>query len=237
MKLMKVPVERITQMTTRLRVYISEEWLSYFAQDVGKHGVQNPPHLLRTGDYYGVIDGWHRVEAARKAGLREIDAFVYEEGEVDPFILGLRLNMMQQSLDPVSLAYAIRELAFSRRLPWKQIEEITGLSERHLRRFLELLSLPEEEQRQIALGLKPAFETEPEKPHPGHNVRHGGKQGGSGVRCPICGRFPEKGKGKWIYFCPQHEDEYAEILGWIMSGEWKRRAETVEKNKSADSIF
>jgi hypothetical protein len=221
---MKVPVEKIMQLTPKLRIYINEEWLGYFTQDVGKYGIQNPPHLIRIGDYYSPIDGWHRIQAAKKAGLKEIDAFVYEEGEVDPFILGLRLNMMQQSLDPISLAYAIRELAFSRRLTWKQIEEITGLSERHLRRFLELLEKPEEEQRQIALGLKPAFETEPEKPHPGHNVRHGGKQGGSGIRCPICGSFPEKGKGKWIYFCPQHEDEYAEILGWIMSGEWKRRA-------------
>jgi ParB/RepB/Spo0J family partition protein len=222
-KLEKVPVDKITQLTPKLRIYINDEWVNYFSEDVKRHGVQDPPHLTRIGEYYSPIDGWHRVQAAKKAGLKEIDAFVYNEGEVDPFISGLRLNMVQQSLDPISLAYAIRELAFNRRMAWKQIEEITGISERHLREFLKLLDLPESEQKKIALGIMPAFGEEAQNKLKRGFRRHGGEQGGFGVRCPVCGRFPEKGVGKWIYFCPEHEDAYSETLGWIMSGEWKRR--------------
>jgi ParB/RepB/Spo0J family partition protein len=244
MKLEKVPLDRVPWVQPTLRTHLNWDWINYMVEDVKKHGVQNPPHLAKKDNQYIPIDGWHRVYCAKKAGLKEIDAFVYEEGEVDPFILGLRLNMMQQSLDPISLAHAIKELIFNRHLSWKQVEDITGISDPHLRRLLTLLDLPEDTQRKIAAGELPAFGREAQKQprpqyvggaqikplsenrewneHRGHFVEGTGKKREGGVRCPVCGQFPVKGTGKWVWFCPEHEDAYSAVLEYVYSGEWAR---------------
>ena len=223
MKLETVPLNRIAQMTPIIRAYRDEDWLNFLTEDVKKHGIQSPPHLIKKGEYYSPIDGWHRVQAAKKAGLTEIQAFVYDENEVDPFILGFRLNLMQQNLDPISIAHAIRELIYTYHKTWKEIEHLTGFSERHCRDFLQLLSLPEKEQMEIAAGNKPAFGKEARKRLNRDFPVGDRKQPLYQVRCPVCGAFPEKGMGKWIYFCKNHEEEVDWVLGLYLSGEYKRR--------------
>jgi ParB/RepB/Spo0J family partition protein len=205
MRFEKIPLNRIAQLTSLVRLYRGGEWLNFMAEDIRKHGVQTPIHAVRVGDRFSPVDGWHRVEAARRVGLSEIPAFVYEEGEVDPFILSLRLNMLQKSLDPISIASAIHELVYKRRLEWKQVEEITGLSDTHCQRLLRLLNLPDDVKEEIAAGIKPPFAGEVQIELRPHNVEGARRKPGSRVQCLICGRFPEKGRGRWIYFCEDHK--------------------------------
>jgi len=40
------------------------------------------------------------------------------------------------------------------------------------------------------------------------------------VRCIMCGKYPERKKGFWIYFCEEHEDDYYNALETIMRKDW-----------------
>jgi len=224
MKLQKIPVDKIAQMTPLIRLYRGEDWVNFLARDIKEHGLHTPPHVIRKGEYYSPIDGWHRCRAAKKAGLKEIWAFVYEEGEVDPEIFGFRLNMLQRSLDPISIANFIHNLRYRRRYDWSKIQEITGFTERHCRNFLDLLKLDEKTKEEIAWGLRPAFSKGKVIQGRGKSFTHHRKSTGGGVRCPICGAFPSRGEGRWIYICNSHEDVYDAVMTWIMREGWKEEA-------------
>jgi len=220
-KLVRVKVENIQQLTPRVRLYIDEDYLSRLIKDIQRHGIQQPPVLKYMGnDKYSPIDGWHRIEAAKRLGIKEIDAYVYYSEEIDPFIEGLRRNTFQKTLDPISIAYGIRELV-NRGLSWKQIEELTGFSEKHCRRYLKLLQLPKEVQDKIGRGEIAPFGKEVARYLKGQNVPSKPKKPSNGVRCPICGCFPEKGKGKWIWICEDHLDIYNLTIKWLNTGAYK----------------
>ena len=225
MKLQKVPVDRIRQLTPLIRLYRGEDWVNFLAEDIRKHGMHTPPHLIKKGEYYSPIDGWHRCRAAKKAGLKEIWAFVYEEDEVDPEILGFRLNMLQRSLDPISIAEFINNLRHRRGYSWRRIQEITGFSERHCMRFLKLLELDEKTKYEIAWGLRPAFSDQKVLPGKRQNVTYRKKPGEGGVRCPICGAYPSRGGGHWIYICSSHQDAYEATMTWLTRGGWREETE------------
>jgi len=225
MKLQKIPTDKIVQMTPLIRLYRGEDWVNFLARDIKEHGIHTPPHVIRKGEYYSPIDGWHRCRAAKKAGLKTIWAFVYEENEVDPEILGFRLNMLQRSLDPISIANFIHNLRYRRKYDWAQIQEITGFTERHCRNFLKLLDLDEKTKEEIAWGLRPAFSDVKVIRGKGKNFTHRRKPSGGGVRCPICGAFPSRGEGHWIYICNSHEGVYEAVMGWIMGEGWKEKVQ------------
>jgi len=220
-RLEKVHVKNIHQLTSRVRMYIDEEYLNRMIEDVRKHEILQPPILIKVDNgLYSIVDGFHRIEAAKKIGMEYVDALVYDKDETDPFIEGFRRNLFQKSLDPISIAYGIREL-LNKHLSWDEIEELTGFSEKHCRRYLQLLNLPQDIQDRIGRGELSPFGEEVKKYVEGQNVRKSSKKTSNLVRCPICGCFPEKGKGKWLYFCEDHVTQYTITFQWLKSEGYK----------------
>jgi len=199
------------------------EWERYFTEQIRRQGIRDPLHVLQRGSRYMLLEGFTRFKSARACGLKKVPCIVHGDLDVNPELYAFRLNMLRRSLGIVSVAWMANKMRFEWNWTMEQIAEELGCTRQHVYRLLKLVERDPEELREIELGLRPAWRKKRKKPHVSHDVTHGGKRASSGVRCPICGSFPEKGKGKWIYLCSEHEDAYDSLMEYAMSGEWKER--------------
>jgi ParB family chromosome partitioning protein len=226
----EIPLSSIMLPDWDFRYRRDPAWLSLIISDVQRSGIRTPivvyaeqgePRMWR------LVDGCTRVLAAKQLGLKTIPAVVLPHKPADPVEDGILRNIFQSDVDPISFAQALEYLLRKYMFNWEKVSSIVGLSEQQIRRYLKLLQLPDTVKIKIANREIPAFGEEVQKMLLDTKCHRKPKTGGSGVRCPICGRFPEKGRGKWLYLCEECSGSYELVA----------QPKTVEKNKSADSIF
>jgi ParB/RepB/Spo0J family partition protein len=99
-RLEKVHIKNVHQLTSRVRMYIDEEYLNRMIEDVRKHGILQPPILIKVNGLYSIVDGFHRIEAAKKAEMEYVDALVYDKDETDPFIEGVQEKLISKKPRP-----------------------------------------------------------------------------------------------------------------------------------------
>jgi hypothetical protein len=94
-----VPLDRIAtdekgQTRIKVRPAVIREYAAAMAEQIGEGGLRFPPVILFTdgGDFYWLADGFHRVFAARKAGLTEIAAEVRQGTQRDAVLFGICAN-------------------------------------------------------------------------------------------------------------------------------------------------
>lgn len=101
-----------------------------------RDGAQFPPitvvHVTDTDHYY-VVDGWHRVAAARDAGLEDIDATVSEGTYQEAFLTALGANathgLPRTNADKNRIAQLALMDAEISKLSDRKISELLGLSQ------------------------------------------------------------------------------------------------------------
>jgi len=217
-----ISIDKLKKPDWDVRFKRSGEWQLHFDTLIKRQGIREPLHVVKDGDQYVVVEGLTRFQAALDVGLKEVPCIVHEKLDMDPFVFAMHMNMLKNTLSVVSVARCFWKLYAEYGWSVSQIAKEFNLSRMHVYRLLKLNELPESVLEEIEDGKRPAFPESRKKRHMSHDVTSEGFKGGKGVRCPYCGAFPEKGKGKWIYFCPDHEDYYHDVLRWIYSGEGQR---------------
>jgi len=212
--------------TQDVRKYRNAKWFENFMAQIAKTNVKDPIRIYKPDDFdkhgeYELIDGHTRLLAARILRLKEIPALLVDKPKNGAFVESAYLNAWQQDLDPISYAHYAEQVVRKYMFDFNKAAEELGISERHIRRLLQLLNLPEDEKRQIALGETSAFTHNGEIASTGHAVKQRPKKGASGQRCLICGRWPEEGNRKWILLCSEHEDEINAIMDYILNRGWR----------------
>ena len=129
---------------------------------IAKTNVKDPIRIYKPDDFdkhgeYELIDGHTRLLAARILRLKEIPALLVDKPKNGAFVESAYLNAWQQDLDPISYAHYAEQVVRKYMFDFNKAAEELGISERHIRRLLQLLNLPEDEKRQIALGETSAF--------------------------------------------------------------------------------
>ena len=202
------------------------QWFQNFCVQISKKGVKDPIRVYKPHDFnehgeYELIDGRTRLLAARILKLKQIPALIVDKPQIDRLDETTYLNLWQQDLDPISAAMYAERIVKKHMINFQAAAEELGISERHIRRLLQLLNLPDDLKRQIALGETSAFTHNGEIASTGHAVKQRPKKGASGQRCLICGRWPEEGNRKWILLCSEHEDEINAIMDYILGKGWR----------------
>lgn len=222
-KLAKLPLEKIKIPNWDVRAFRDPDHKEALKKDLEKDGQLEPVHVLKQNGEYLLLEGRTRYEIAQELGMTEIDAYVIEDEIKDPYEYAFKVNVSKKGLGPVSKALYLQHLLETRHWSWGDLMQVLGIGHTTIARYMKLLDLPDEEQREYELGLKPIRDLYNEGLYSSTRGTNGKRRGGGGTRCPICGAFPEKGMGKWIYFCRDHEDLHGIVLEWIMSGEWKKQ--------------
>ncbi|MEN6520779.1 MAG: ParB/RepB/Spo0J family partition protein [Armatimonadota bacterium] len=126
-----------------------QETLDELSKSIKERGVLEPIVVrpMPSGKYQ-IVMGERRYRASLLAGLTQIPAIVRELSDEDAAADALLENFQREDLNPVERAHAIKQLLTF--MSWEKCSKTLGVVESTLRRYLELLDLPESIQQELA---------------------------------------------------------------------------------------
>jgi ParB family chromosome partitioning protein len=126
-----------------------ETALAELAASIRERGVMEPIVVRPKDGKYEIVAGERRYRASKLAGLTEIPVVVRELSDEDAAAEALLENFQREDLTTIEKAYAIQGL-----LTFMSVDKCAaslGCSASTLRRYMELLDLPEAIQQELSL--------------------------------------------------------------------------------------
>lgn len=132
--------------------------LEELARSIQEKGLLSPVVVRRSAKRrFELIIGQRRFLACRKLGLETIPALVRENlDDTDALALSLIENVHRADMNPMDKAKALGQLAERYDHNVARVAKETGLSETTVRRYADLLRLPEEIQERVSTLEGPA---------------------------------------------------------------------------------
>ena len=145
----KIPLDRIVIPERRARSTFTEEQLELLRASMKRFGLVAYPVVRPLEDgRYELIDGEHRVQAAKDAGLTEIEVVVLPADAKDAAMLNILMNLARGEQDPIGVAVAI-DNAVKAGASYSEIAKAFNRSEQWVKFYHSLLELPEEYQEAL----------------------------------------------------------------------------------------
>lgn len=147
MQLLDLAIIEATAEQPRKTFY--QDTLEELAQSIKERGVLEPIVVrpMPNGKYQ-IVMGERRYRASLLAGLTQIPAIIRKLSDEDAAADALLENFQREDLNPVERAHAIKQLLTF--MNWEKCGKTLGVAESTLRRYLELLDLPESIQNELA---------------------------------------------------------------------------------------
>ena len=135
------------------RKEFSDSELEELAQSIKQQGVITPVTLRQMPDgRYQLVAGERRLRASKRAGLKEIPAYVRTATDIQMMEMALVENIQRSDLNAIEVAQAYRQLIEECRLTHDQLSERIGKDRSTISNYLRLLGLPAESQEALATG-------------------------------------------------------------------------------------
>ncbi len=129
----------------------ADKTLHELAASIKEHGLLQPitVEYMEEGDYFKIINGERRFEAAKFAGLSELPCIIKKVDRRVRLIHQLIENIQRQDLPPLEEAEAIQTLIESRRMEnsgysQREAAKDLNLPKTYVNEMLSLLKLPED---------------------------------------------------------------------------------------------
>jgi ParB family chromosome partitioning protein len=120
-----VPIDRIRPSQLNPPSKLRYEDLAGLQGTLTSFGVLQEPLLRRQGEFYEIVLGHRRIEAAKRAGVKAVHARVMELSDADALILSIIENEQRQDWSPLEKAKA-----------YAKLRELTGWSLRRIAKFV-----------------------------------------------------------------------------------------------------
>lgn len=140
-----IPEERITS-------GLHKDKLEFLIESVKEKGILQPILVREVGGRYILVDGLHRLYAARELGKKKVPAIIKRGKMKDVLIDNLIANMIRGESDPIQEAKVLHTLQVEEGLSPAEIAKKTGLSVDLVKKRLALLELPPLVQQFVAEG-------------------------------------------------------------------------------------
>ena len=135
------------------RKEFSDSELEELAQSIKQQGVITPVTLRQMPDgRYQLVAGERRLRASKRAGLKEIPAYVRTATDIQMMEMALVENIQRSDLNAIEVAQAYRQLIEECRLTHDQLSERVGKDRSTISNYLRLLGLPAESQEALVTG-------------------------------------------------------------------------------------
>ncbi len=148
-----IPINKIKPDPNQPRTVFDKDSLTELANSINQHGVLEPitVEYVQAEDHFKIISGERRYRASQLAELTFMPCIVRTTNDSERLALQLIENIQREDLSPVDKARGLLELKakLGKNTQWKEIEAMTGISERRRQQFLALLNLPDEIQKDI----------------------------------------------------------------------------------------
>jgi ParB/RepB/Spo0J family partition protein len=137
-----IDVHLIAPAADQPRKSFDQGTLLELAMSIRERGVLEPIVVRPVADgKYEIVMGERRWRASQMAGLAEIPAIVRELSDEDASADALVENFQREDLNPVERARAIKKLLEF--MSWEKCLKTLGVADSTMRRYLDLLDLPE----------------------------------------------------------------------------------------------
>lgn len=147
---MKIELEKIKPSAKPIRVSFDENKLNELASSIREQkGLIVPIKVRPVDGGYEVIYGHRRLEAAKRAGLLEIECIVEDADNTNTLVQGLIENVMREDMTPIDTARALQRL--QEETKWSNLEvERQGIMGNHqVSMLLALLNEAKEVQELV----------------------------------------------------------------------------------------
>ena len=148
-----IPEESIRKNVYQPRHRFDETALEELARSIREKGVIQPVIVRKNDDGYELIAGERRLQAARRAGLKEIPALVREvRDRQDLLEIALIENIQREDLNPVDRARSYRRLIDEFGESQDEVAERVGKDRSTIANTIRILDLPGEIRQMIEEG-------------------------------------------------------------------------------------
>ena len=107
----KIQLSDIVNSTQPIRSSYDEKEMERLVQSIQHYGVIQPIKVRPNGqDTYEMVDGHRRVEASRRAGLDDIEAFVEGVDDKTALIQSLIANVQREDMSDLDKGYALKAI-------------------------------------------------------------------------------------------------------------------------------
>jgi ParB family chromosome partitioning protein len=119
------------------------EALQELIESIKVHGIIQPVTVRRLSrNQYQLISGERRFQAARKAGLKKIPAYIRSADDQQMLEMALVENIQRENLNPIEIALSYQRLLTECSLKQEQLGERVGKNRSTVTNYLRLLKLP-----------------------------------------------------------------------------------------------
>ena len=147
-----LPLDRIRPNKGQPRRTFDDAQLAELADSIRQNGILQPLLVRDRGDYYEIVAGERRYQAARAAGLDEVPVIIRDVSDDDVFKLALIENLQRSDLSPLEEANGYRQLIREKGLTQEELARILSKSRSTITNTLRLLDLPDEVQELVETG-------------------------------------------------------------------------------------
>jgi len=137
-----IDLDKISPASDQPRKTFDQGTLLELAMSIRERGVLEPIIVRSAGEgRYAIVMGERRWRACQMAGLTQIPAIIRELSDEDANTDALIENFQREDLNPVERARAVKKLLGF--MSWEKSLKTLGVSDSTMRRYLDLLDLPE----------------------------------------------------------------------------------------------
>ncbi|GEM_PF-818335 len=136
------------------RSSLNDEYLEMLAKSLDEDGLLHPITVRPLSDgRYELIDGLHRLSAAKRLGWKDIEANVIDADDLEARFLSLKANLVRRSLEPVEEGEVVYRIMVKHGLTEKEVAKRLGVTTKWVSERLALvLKVPEEVKKMVAEG-------------------------------------------------------------------------------------
>lgn len=154
---MQIPTDKILPNPMQPRRVFGAAELQELADSIREVGLINPIVVVKSGEWYVLVDGERRWRACKLLGMPEIRADVREENlEQDKLLIqALVANVRRTDLSPIEEARAYHTMKTVMLMSNVEIAKRAGINCMRVAHRLQLLELPEDLREMIGSGKIP----------------------------------------------------------------------------------
>lgn len=131
------------------RKNFNEDALLELADSIKQFGIIQPLIVQKQDDYYEIIAGERRWQAAKLAGLKEVPVIIKNYTEQERVEIALIENIQREDLNPIEEALAFRRLLTEFELKQDELAERVSKSRTAVTNSMRLLKLDERVQQMV----------------------------------------------------------------------------------------
>lgn len=121
-----------------------EHELQELSESIKEHGILQPIIVRKQDNFYQIIAGERRYQAAKLSGIKQIPAVIKEISDKEAFEISLVENIQRESLTAIEEALAYERMIKEFNHTHDSLAKVIGKSRSYITNTIRLLNLPED---------------------------------------------------------------------------------------------